>query len=176
MVKVFIENIIASATLSSELDLEGIQKLLPNCEYNPDRFPGLIYKPEAPQVVVLLFNSGKIMVTAAKSVGDVEQAMNTVEKELKKANMLQPVKEQPEKASDEMPGDEKVGDGGGGDETKEGEETPNDEKTEDKGEEKVEEAPAEEKVEEKPEEAGGEEDIEDKVEESSSEDKPEDAE
>ena len=95
MVEIFIENIIASATISSELDLDTIMKTLKDCEYNPDQFSGVIYRPNKPKVVVLLFNDGKVMVTAAKSVQDVESAINSIEKQLKDAGLLKPVKEKP---------------------------------------------------------------------------------
>ena len=75
MVEIFIENIIASAVISSELDLDTIMNTLKDCEYNPDQFSGVIYRPAKPKVVVLLFNDGKVMVTAAKSVQDVEKAI-----------------------------------------------------------------------------------------------------
>ena len=91
MVNINIENIIASATLSSELELEKIINTLQNCEYNPNRFPGVIFRPDDPSVVVLLFNSGKIMVTAAKSIEDVEKAIKMVEDLLNKAGLIKPI-------------------------------------------------------------------------------------
>jgi len=97
MVEIFIENIIASATISEDLDLQNIINILPNCEYNPNQFSGVIYRPEKPPVVVLLFDTGKIMVTAAKSVDDVENSIKMVEKQLKDAGVLKPVKPKKEK-------------------------------------------------------------------------------
>ncbi len=91
MVEIFIENIIASATISSGLDLVVVAQTLPNCEYNPDRFSGAVFRPDDPPVVILLFNNGKIMVTAAKSVADVESGMKNVESKLKDAGLIQPI-------------------------------------------------------------------------------------
>ena len=143
MVEIFIENIIASATISSELNLDNIINTLPNCEYNPGQFSGVIYRPEAPPVVVLLFNSGKIMITAAKSIQDVENSIKMVEKQLKDAGLLTP----PEPAEEKVEGE--------GKETpvEEPEQTPEGER-EEKPEEKPEQTPEgerEEMPEEKPE-------------------------
>ena len=93
MVEIFIENIIASATVSGSLDLEQIINTLPNCEYKPDQFPGVVFRPGDPHVVILLFNNGKMMVTAAKSVEDVQKGMEMVEGELEKAGLLTPIDE-----------------------------------------------------------------------------------
>jgi hypothetical protein len=90
MVEINIENIIASATMSNGLDLEKIIDTLPNCEYNPNQFPGVIFKPGDPPIFILLFNSGKVMVTAAKSIEDVEKGMELVENELNKAGLIIP--------------------------------------------------------------------------------------
>ena len=133
MVEIFIENIIASATISSELDLNGIINALPSCEYNPGQFSGVIYRPEKPKVVVLLFNDGKIMVTAAKSVEDVKSAMESVEKQLKSAGLLTPLKKEDKEAKEaKEKGEEKA------------EEKPDEKdekKSKEKGKEKTEEKP-----------------------------------
>ena len=108
MVEVFIENIIASATISDELELETIIQALPGCEYNPDQFSGVIYRPEKPRVVILIFNNGKIMVTAAKSIDDVKTAMTDVEKLLKDKGLLKPPKKKKEEAQVKPPEEQTI--------------------------------------------------------------------
>jgi hypothetical protein len=90
MVDIFIENIIASADMGGDLDLDGILKQFPHCEYNPGVFPGVVFRPDEPKVVMLFFNDGKIMVTAAKSLEDVENSFNMAEKELKEKGLVLP--------------------------------------------------------------------------------------
>ncbi len=167
MVQIFIENIIASATLSGELDLQKIIDTLPNCEYNPNQFPGVIYKPGDPPIFVLLFNTGKVMVTAAKSVEDVEKGINIVETELKKAGLLTPVKvkegKEPEEIAPEPEGQET-------DEDKSAEES--EEKESEKGKEEGTEETEEETKEEGTEETKEEIKEEGKVEDSEGDTKP----
>lgn len=65
--KVKIENIVATADLSSKIDLEGALDVLDNLMYEPAQFPGLIYRMKDPKVVILLFTSGKLVITGAKT-------------------------------------------------------------------------------------------------------------
>ncbi len=44
--------------------------------YEPEQFPGLIYRMEEPKVVILLFASGKLVCTGAKQEGDVYVAVD----------------------------------------------------------------------------------------------------
>lgn len=62
-----IVNIVASANLKAKLDLNKIVFELGECEYEPEQFPGLVYRLDKPKVVFLIFNSGKIVCTGAKS-------------------------------------------------------------------------------------------------------------
>ena len=70
-------------------------------EFNPERFPGVIYKNEDPNVVILVFKTGKMMCTAAKSFDDVKQVMNEVEDILKNAGLLDKV-EKPEEEPEQL--------------------------------------------------------------------------
>ena len=88
MVNIEIENIIASANLETELDLEVVTTKISGSEYNPDHFPGVIYRSEKPKVVILIFKTGRMMCTAAKSLDDVKKVMDNVESTLKKEGLL----------------------------------------------------------------------------------------
>ncbi len=181
MVEIFIENIIASATISGELDLQQIIDKLPNCEYNPGQFSGVIYKPEKPRVVMLLFNNGKIMVTAAKSIQDVENSITMVEKQLSDAGLLNPIDQKPKKPTEEELKPEEKAEG---EPEKEKEEEPKPEgeaegelekekEEEAKPEEEAEKEPEMEKEEEaKPEEEAGKEPEKEKEVEAEAEEKP----
>ena len=56
-----LENIVASAKLDRELNLDHIAFTLENTEYEPEQFPGLVYRMDDPKVTFLLFGSGKII-------------------------------------------------------------------------------------------------------------------
>ena len=66
----------ASASLGTELDLPGIAISLEGAEYEPERFPGLIYRLKDPKTATLLFRSGKVVCTGAKSVEQVKVAID----------------------------------------------------------------------------------------------------
>ena len=78
-----IQNIVASAKLDSLLKLNEIAFTLPNTEYEPEQFPGLVYRIKDPKVAFLLFGSGKIVCTGGRSVKDVERAIKKLEDELR---------------------------------------------------------------------------------------------
>ncbi|MEB3772361.1 MAG: TATA-box-binding protein [Desulfurococcales archaeon] len=81
--QVQIENIVATVILEHELDLQLIESKIEDVEYNPDRFPGLIYRLHVPKVTALIFKSGKMVVTGAKSVNQLVNAVKIIMKNLK---------------------------------------------------------------------------------------------
>ena len=87
MAKIQIENVVASTTLGVELDLQSIALSLDGAEYEPEQFPGLIYRLKDPKTATLLFRSGKVVCTGAKSLPHVEIAINKVAKQLEKAGI-----------------------------------------------------------------------------------------
>ena len=88
MAKFKIENIVASTSLGGELDLQAIALALGGAEYEPEQFPGLVYRIDVPKVVVLLFGSGKLVCTGARKPSDVEEAVEKITAELKAAGLL----------------------------------------------------------------------------------------
>ncbi|HSV42551.1 MAG TPA: TATA-box-binding protein [Methanomassiliicoccales archaeon] len=87
MSKFKIENVVASASFGTELDLPTLAMSLDGSEYEPEQFPGLIYRLKEPKTATLLFRSGKVVCTGAKSLDQVNLAINTVIKQLKKAGI-----------------------------------------------------------------------------------------
>src|SRR6056297_2230803 len=73
-----IENVVASTGISQELDLETLADDLRATKYDPDHFPGLIYRIQEPKATALIFRSGKIVCTGAKSVANVTTALEQV--------------------------------------------------------------------------------------------------
>ena len=61
MAKMNIENVVASTYLGQELDLNRIEEALEGAEYNPQQFPGLVYRLKEPKTATLIFRSGKVV-------------------------------------------------------------------------------------------------------------------
>ncbi len=83
-----IVNIVASASLGSRLDLNSIVFELGECEYEPEQFPGVVYRLDEPKVVFLIFNSGKLVCTGARSERAVNLAVENLRKKLKAIKAL----------------------------------------------------------------------------------------
>lgn len=73
-----IQNVVASSSLASELDLRAIAAKLDRAEYAPDEFPGLIYRLPKPKTAILLFHSGKVVCTGGKSQKEVEESIRII--------------------------------------------------------------------------------------------------
>lgn len=88
--KIEVQNIVASADLNAELNLNAIAVSLglERVEYEPEQFPGLVYRLDEPKVVVLLFGSGKLVCTGARRPKDVENAVDKITEELKACGLL----------------------------------------------------------------------------------------
>jgi transcription initiation factor TFIID TATA-box-binding protein len=84
MTRVRIENVVASTSLGAELDLPRISLMLEGAEYEPDRFPGLIYRLKQPKTAILLFHSGKVVCTGGKSWKQVDDTVRTVSEMIRK--------------------------------------------------------------------------------------------
>jgi transcription initiation factor TFIID TATA-box-binding protein len=68
-------NIVASVSLGGMIDLEKAAYSLGKTMYEPEQFPGLIYRMDEPKVVILVFASGKLVCTGAKREQDVYEAV-----------------------------------------------------------------------------------------------------
>jgi transcription initiation factor TFIID TATA-box-binding protein len=72
-----IENVVAATELEQELDLDALgSDLDAEADYDPDHFPGLIYRLQDPQVTILMFRSGQIVCTGAQSEADIRTALS----------------------------------------------------------------------------------------------------
>ena len=83
-----IQNVVASATLNQKVDLNAVVKSNPGVEYRPEQFPGLVFRIKRPKTATLIFNSGKMVCTGAKSEKEARRAVMTVVKELKKNGIV----------------------------------------------------------------------------------------
>ncbi|MGC9307325.1 MAG: TATA-box-binding protein [Thermoplasmatota archaeon] len=88
--KIQVQNIVASASLGANLNLHAIALALglEKVEYEPEQFPGLVYRLEEPRVVMLLFSSGKLVCTGARKQAQVEEAVDQIAAELERRGLL----------------------------------------------------------------------------------------
>ena len=82
--EVKIQNIVASGSVGMDLNLNILATKLHNVEYEPEQFPGLVYKLLAAKATFLLFSNGKIVCTGTKSEKEVHAALDMLIENLKK--------------------------------------------------------------------------------------------
>jgi transcription initiation factor TFIID TATA-box-binding protein len=85
-----IQNIVASADLETKIDLVKIAMTfgIERIEYEPEQFPGLVYRLKNPKVVSLLFSSGKIVITGGTKISDIKLAVEKIKSELCAAGFI----------------------------------------------------------------------------------------
>ncbi|MCC6043257.1 MAG: TATA-box-binding protein [Desulfurococcaceae archaeon] len=86
--RVQVQNIVAGGDLHAYVNLEKAAYYLEDCMYEPEQFPGLIHRMRNPRVVLLIFSSGKMVITGAKEESEVEQAVKQVAEKLYKAGCI----------------------------------------------------------------------------------------
>ena len=75
-VDIKIENIVASASIGKDIELSEVKEALPDVTFNREQFPGLVFKLKDPKTAALIFSSGKLVCTGAKSIDDSKLAKN----------------------------------------------------------------------------------------------------
>jgi len=83
-----VENVVATATLGQKLDLMAIMKVFRNVEYRPKKFPGLVFRLKRPKTSTLIFSTGKMVCTGAKSEKLARSAIRKVVRELKNNGII----------------------------------------------------------------------------------------
>lgn len=88
--EITVQNIVASGDLHGELNLvsTALAVGLENTEYEPEIFPGIVYRMKEHGVVLLLFSSGKVVCTGARKPEQVTDALNAVKQELEAKGLL----------------------------------------------------------------------------------------
>ncbi len=87
-------NIVVSANLGHDIPLEKMAATLSNTEYNPEQFPGLVIRIKEPKASALIFSSGKIVCTGARTMTNVHESIRKIIKSLEKINVK--IKGEPE--------------------------------------------------------------------------------
>jgi len=97
-----VQNIVASADLKRELNIGAIVEALGlECmEYEPEVFPGLVYRLEEPKTAILVFSSGRLVITGGRTKEECERAANIFVEKLEQLGVLGEVREE-EKGGEE---------------------------------------------------------------------------
>jgi len=83
-----IQNIVASASLGFKVNLDTIATECINTEYEPEQFPGLVFRLDNPKTVMLIFRSGRIIITGAKTPSDANLAAERTRDMIKEYNAI----------------------------------------------------------------------------------------
>ncbi|MEM4703434.1 MAG: TATA-box-binding protein [Candidatus Pacearchaeota archaeon] len=81
--KIAVQNIVASGSINLNLNLNKLALELENTEYEPEQFPGLVYKLNEPNATFLLFSNGKLVCTGTKNRLQLDDAMKQLLKNTK---------------------------------------------------------------------------------------------
>jgi len=84
-----IENVVGTVVveITEKIDLNQIARKLPDVEYNPERFPGLVMRIEKPRATILIFSTGKMVVTGLRKASESDKVVQKVIKNIKKAGI-----------------------------------------------------------------------------------------
>jgi len=88
--EIIVQNIVATADFKVYLNLNAVVlgMGMENVEYEPEQFPGVVCRVKKPKVVVLVFSSGKLVVTGGKTVNDCEEGVQVIRKGLEDMGLL----------------------------------------------------------------------------------------
>jgi len=83
--KITVQNIVASGSINLSLNLNILALQLENTEYEPEQFPGLVYKLVDPTATFLLFSNGKLVCTGTKNKQQLDDSMKQLNKNIRAA-------------------------------------------------------------------------------------------
>jgi len=87
---VMIENVDSSTVLGSQIPLNKLVAKVGTAQYEPEQFPGIIYRLTDPRAASLIFSSGKIFCTGTKSIEDARKAVSKVVEKVRKTGIKVP--------------------------------------------------------------------------------------
>lgn len=77
-------NLVATCNMNCKIDLRHLAQWCRNAEYNPSRFSAVVMRIRDPRTTALIFSTGKVVITGAKSEQDGYQAARIFEKTISK--------------------------------------------------------------------------------------------
>ncbi len=93
-IKPKIENMVSAVTIDQKIDMKEFTTTVKGLEYNPDRFPGAVYRIKNPKMAMLIFSSGKIICAGARSKEDIKAAVVQLKEKLAEGGII--VKKEPD--------------------------------------------------------------------------------
>ena len=83
--KITVQNVVASGAINLDLNLNVLALELENTEYEPEQFPGLVYKLDDPTATFLLFSNGKLVCTGTKNRAQLDDSIVQLNKNVRAA-------------------------------------------------------------------------------------------
>ena len=74
--KIEVQNMVASGNFDVHINLNELAIKLPNTEYEPEQFPGLVYKLSGARATFLLFTNGKFVCTGTNTEKEADEAVD----------------------------------------------------------------------------------------------------
>ncbi len=71
-----IQNIVVSADLHATIDLYALSKNVKEVDYEPEQFPGAIFRVKEPKAVIILFKNGKLICTGSSTEADIKKVLD----------------------------------------------------------------------------------------------------
>jgi transcription initiation factor TFIID TATA-box-binding protein len=94
-----IQNIVVSADLHAVIDLYSLSKEVKAVDYEPEQFPGAIFKIAEPKAVIILFKNGKMICTGTNTEANIKRVLDYASKVISKYVIeVTPVTKAPAKA------------------------------------------------------------------------------
>lgn len=92
-----IQNIVVSADLHASIDLYTLSREVRSVDYEPEQFPGAIYRNTDPDAVFIIFKNGKMICTKTKTEADIKKALEKVAEVMSKYVVETPPTEEPKR-------------------------------------------------------------------------------
>jgi transcription initiation factor TFIID TATA-box-binding protein len=75
-----IQNIVVSADLHANIDLFSLTKDVKEVSYEPEQFPGAIFRIKEPKAVIILFKNGKLICTGSNNTKNIKEVLERAAK------------------------------------------------------------------------------------------------
>ena len=82
--KIAIQNIVVSADLHAVIDLYALSKEVKAVDYEPEQFPGAIFRIAEPKAVIILFKNGKRICTGTNTEANIKKVREFASKVISK--------------------------------------------------------------------------------------------
>ena len=74
--KINVQNIVVSADLHATIDLYALSKNIKEVDYEPEQFPGAIFRIKEPSAVIILFKNGKLICTGSNTESNIKKVLD----------------------------------------------------------------------------------------------------